>query len=230
MCAVSGGHPSLRCTGSSCRGPRAQCRWLSVLVSWWLLPRGARDLPRPGSNQCPLFWQTHSYPQYRQGSPFFFLSHVLGHQAPHLNPISRGSSSERSGWRGWPRPCRSVIPLFLPNLLFHFSAGHKQDWQERQTLLLRRLHYIRYPSSGVGQGRTGEARVKRVFMLFPQTITNSFQMKLNRCQQTIGWRWRGHLPGAKSGYLSEVTCNTPMLTSNALAWPANSREPDKRNL
>lgn len=30
--AVSGGRPSLRCTGSSCRGLRAQCKWLSVLV------------------------------------------------------------------------------------------------------------------------------------------------------------------------------------------------------
>lgn len=137
MCCGSGGRPSLRCTGSSCRGLELSASgsqyWChgDCCAPWCLGSSPTRVEPGSRfSRQILIHSTTREVP---------FLSRaVLGHPVPHLNPVSRGSSAERSGWRG----CRSVLlpNSSLPNLLFHFSAEHKQDWQGRQTLLLRRFH------------------------------------------------------------------------------------------
>ena len=48
---------------------RLQTRRLSNCGSRAQLLRGMWDLPRPGSNPCPLHWQADSQPLHHQGSP-----------------------------------------------------------------------------------------------------------------------------------------------------------------
>ena len=78
LVAASGGHSSSRCVGLSQSRPlfvaehRLQTRRLSSCGSRAQLLRGMWDLPRQGSNPCPLHWQADSQPLRHQGKPEFF--------------------------------------------------------------------------------------------------------------------------------------------------------------
>ena len=80
----SGGHSSSRCAGLSLSRPlvakhRLQMRRLSSCGSRAQLLCSMWDLPRPGSNPCPLHWQADSQPLRHQGSPMlsFFIPPFL---------------------------------------------------------------------------------------------------------------------------------------------------------
>ena len=80
LVVASGGHSSSRCAGLSLSRPlllraehRLQMRRLSSCGSRAQLLRGMWDLPRQGSNPCPLHWQADSQPLRHQGSPSGYL-------------------------------------------------------------------------------------------------------------------------------------------------------------
>ena len=52
---------------------RLQTRRLSSCGSRAQLLHGMWDLPRPGSNPCPLHWQADSQPLRHQGSPSLYI-------------------------------------------------------------------------------------------------------------------------------------------------------------